>query len=118
MEVGQESEHPREETIGTDSWAFLPEELAVQQSPPVRNPTYIQESFQSVFCYLVFKYGTKMQSWSWPVQDCMTFEKKELSHRKKNMRQCKTLKKKSKKAKNKTKIDSRREIRKLEFPLR
>lgn len=34
--------------VGTDIWAFLLEELVVQWSPPVNNPTYIRESFQSV----------------------------------------------------------------------
>lgn len=79
VEVGRESEHPRERAIGTDSWHFCQRGLLYSDAYQSESLHNIQANFQGVFWYLVFKY-------EWPAQNYMTFEEKKLSNRKKNMR--------------------------------
>lgn len=89
VEVGQESEHPREDSRGDWQLAFPPEGLLYSDAHQSESLHNIQENFQRVFWYLVFNY-------EWPAQNYMTFEKKKLSNREKNMRLWKTQKNKAK----------------------
>lgn len=76
---GKKLNTPEKRAIGTDSWHFCQRGLLYSDAHQSESLHNIQENFQGVFWYLVFKY-------EWPAQNYMTFEGRKLSNRKKNMR--------------------------------
>ena len=76
---GKNLNSPEKTAIGTDSWHFYQRGLLYSDAHQSESLYSIQENFQGVFWYLVFKY-------EWLAQNYMTFEKKKLSNRKNHMR--------------------------------